>query len=342
MSRSQTYRPTYLTEEQRRELTRQAHHARFRSDLLPTLRDHVCRCADGLAGQGRLPESLRVSLERRLSTVTTLESLRSLATELAPSSVLPTAATSNTHVATTGIPAQGGGITPTVLSATAAALGQEVDMAGCQFDLFYLRSELSSLRRTADELDLQLADEPRAIVAVDVVAAALEGGDGAAALAALNEARVQVERLGDLVDEAIAAAECTNRTTEAVLGTLAAMGFAVREVVTAEEGTVVVATGPDGRQACVEVIGTEGEAGCNAEFTDPGDAVSLDHPDAGDTCLPAVADSADFHRLLAGRRDLVVGPIEASDRPTRGSARISRPGVSPAGRRTTPRHRSNP
>src|SRR4051794_1680156 len=95
MSRSETYRPAYLTAAQREELACQAR-AQRSSELLTALREHVRLQTEGLVAQGSLPSNQTSLIEQQLGCATDAATLRVLSTNLAASSLAAAPAAAGT------------------------------------------------------------------------------------------------------------------------------------------------------------------------------------------------------------------------------------------------------
>jgi len=327
MSRSETYRPAYLSEEQRQELARRARQERFRADLLPTLREHVRRQAAELHDHGSLPAPARIELDRRLEATTTAAGLRTLAMSL-PRLHEPESAVTRSRVApvnrgTGGHLASSGGLAPSARLEPAARLtpsaatfssSPSIDDLALEFDLAHITAELASLQRTVEGLHLSTPLLPAAAAATEAAARAVTAAHPASARAALDE----------VVNDALVAAEQGARATSAVASVLEQMGFGVDRSVTEEGSLILFGRRVDGRAAHVELSHDGETTAFNARFTDEDDAVPLVDRCAGEVCDRAVGDSFEFHKRLAVEAEgLSLGPVEATSRPLRGSATVA-------------------
>lgn len=197
----------------------------------------------------------------------------------------------------------------------------QLDNSGLAFDMAQLHAELASVERVASELGLELPDVVEARAAIEAVATTIEGHDDAVIEAAFRVARDHVGRLDAVVHEERVERECQVQVTHAVVGVLVDKGYRVGDIVTTDDGSVVVATRPEGTEAFVDVDAR----GFGIDFTDPRDAVTTHHPAADELCESAVIEALDFHRRIRARRDLALGPVQAAERPTRGSASATAP-----------------
>ncbi len=337
MSRSETYRPAYLSEEQRQELARRARQERFRADLLPTLREHVRRQAAELHDHGSLPAPARIELDRRLEATTTAAGLRTLAMSL-PRLHEPESAVTRSRVApvnrgTGGHLASSGGLAPSARLEPAARLtpsaatfssSPSIDDLALEFDLAHITAELASLQRTVEGLHLSTPLLPAAAAATEAAARAVTAAHPASARDALAAATDAVAALDEVVNDALVAAEQGARATSAVASVLEQMGFGVDRSVTEEGSLILFGRRVDGRAAHVELSHDGETTAFNARFTDEDDAVPLVDRCAGEVCDRAVGDSFEFHKRLAVEAEgLSLGPVEATSRPLRGSATVA-------------------
>lgn len=83
MSRSDTYRPAFLTEERRRELAEQARVARLRADVLVVMQQRLTTEAEAMARGGGLSSPAQRRFVDQVATATDVSVLRGLASDLA-------------------------------------------------------------------------------------------------------------------------------------------------------------------------------------------------------------------------------------------------------------------
>lgn len=304
MSTSTTYRPGELTEEQRAAIAERARRDRLRNELLPVLRQRLHASARRLSRYGSVPATELSTLTRRMEKADSVEEFRSLAVSMGRIEAART-----------------GGVFPHL--ALPIHIAQGKDMAqriGLQFDVAQLALEFESIGRTAIGLDLELAELAIAQHKVVVVAELARTAEIGRTTLALDELRAMLDRLDISVSDALADAECLNKTVAAIQDTLGSMGFRVANPIVGGHVTLVFGNSDDGRVAQVEVSGNGDHVEIMSRFSNPGDAVPGEHPDADAVCEPAVLDQANFHREIEGTPGLRVSRIRTPERPTRGSA----------------------
>lgn len=282
MSTSQTYRPAHLTEEQRRELAAAFARSRLHDDVLPAIRQQAAVQARALEAQGRLPQGTAIVVEERLAGTASLAEVQAIASEV--------------H----GGPAR---------------------RAALELQLVHLEADLHSLERVAADGTIPEPTVAPSTLAVHEARATLEDGRLEDAAARLVDAQQRIASLDAEVTDQLAAVEVRRRTEAAVLDALRTLGFEPQPLEEHDAGSLVVAARGDGHRARIEVSQVDGATSFTASFTDPGDAVGSQHPEAGSVCDPAVDDAAAFHGHLNQRADLELGPVVAARRPTRGVGR---------------------
>jgi hypothetical protein len=127
------------------------------------------------------------------------------------------------------------------------------------------------------------------------------------------------------VNAAVAAVESRSRTAEAVVTTLAAMGYRAEPESSTADAPVILGTKADGRTARIRLTG-DTEIEIDSTFTEPSSSVAPGTAGADAICEEAVLEQAAFHRGIEAQ-GLSGGTIYSAGRPTRA------PSPTPARRR---------